>query len=232
MRAPARCPRGQCLQDRNLRCPRLADVSTDKPSGSDSFHGLCHSDRLALVFEALHRGLAAQMGSSAARPGAPREGNMSPRSPPGNARGSDSIHVGGKSGSWAMASHDRPSSRRHGSSPCSSRVANVYGPRLPLVSSARVVGAVKASFLGQNVEALPVWGGLDRIAGTTLLVECKTRGQWRPDLFPPTEKVRSGPPGYDHRRSTTPHVPTAQGMMRMRRLPQSLPQPFPSHVVP
>lgn len=54
----------------------------------------------------------------------------------------------------------------------------------------RVVrGGVKASYVGPNVEALPVWGGLDAIAGSSLLVDCRTPAQWRADEYRPTAQV-------------------------------------------
>lgn len=51
-------------------------------------------------------------------------------------------------------------------------------------------GAVRASLVGRNVEALPVWGGLDAVAGSALLVDCRTPAQWRADGFQPTPQVR------------------------------------------
>ncbi|CBJ25867.1 conserved unknown protein [Ectocarpus siliculosus] len=51
-------------------------------------------------------------------------------------------------------------------------------------------GNVKASFVGQNVEGLPVWGALDAIAGSSLLVDCRTPAQWRAETFPPTQQDR------------------------------------------
>lgn len=60
--------------------------------------------------------------------------------------------------------------------------------RRPLLH--RVVrGGVKASYVGPNVEALPVWGALDAIAGSALLVDCRTPAQWRADEYRPTAKV-------------------------------------------
>lgn len=50
-------------------------------------------------------------------------------------------------------------------------------------------GGVKASFVGPNVEALPVWGALDAIAGSTLLLDCRTPAQWRPEEYRPTAQV-------------------------------------------
>ncbi|CAM9998277.1 unnamed protein product [Ectocarpus fasciculatus] len=53
-------------------------------------------------------------------------------------------------------------------------------------------GNVKASFVGPNVEGLPVWGALDAIAGSSLLVDCRTPAQWRAEAYPPTEQVMLG----------------------------------------
>ncbi|CAN0142687.1 unnamed protein product [Ectocarpus sp. 13 AM-2016] len=53
-------------------------------------------------------------------------------------------------------------------------------------------GNVKASFVGPNVEGLPVWGALDAIAGSSLLVDCRTPAQWRAETYPPTEQVMLG----------------------------------------
>ena len=50
-------------------------------------------------------------------------------------------------------------------------------------------GGVKASFVGPNVEALPVWGALDAIAGSALLVDCRTPAQWRAEDYRPTAQV-------------------------------------------
>lgn len=50
---------------------------------------------------------------------------------------------------------------------------------------------MKASFVGDNVQALPVWGALDAIAGTSLLVDCRTPAQWRPEEYRPTAQVTS-----------------------------------------
>lgn len=50
-------------------------------------------------------------------------------------------------------------------------------------------GGVKASFVGVNVDALRVWGGLDAIAGSSLLVDCKTPSQWKAEEFRPTGQV-------------------------------------------
>lgn len=50
-------------------------------------------------------------------------------------------------------------------------------------------GGVKASYVGSNVEALPVWGALDAIAGSSLLVDCRTPAQWRADEYRPTAQV-------------------------------------------
>lgn len=72
-------------------------------------------------------------------------------------------------------------------------VASPRPPRVCLRGSRRVGGGVKASFLGGNVESLPVWGGLDLIAGSTLLVDCKTPGQWRTEEFRPMDEVRASP---------------------------------------
>ena len=56
--------------------------------------------------------------------------------------------------------------------------------------SRRVIrGTVRASHVGVNVEALPVWGGLDAVAGSSLLVDCRTPAQWRADGFKPTPQV-------------------------------------------
>lgn len=51
---------------------------------------------------------------------------------------------------------------------------------------------MKASFVGPNVEGLPVWGALDAIAGSSLLVDCRTPAQWRAEIYPPTEQVMLG----------------------------------------
>lgn len=48
---------------------------------------------------------------------------------------------------------------------------------------------MKASYVGPNVEALPVWGALDAIAGSSLLVDCRTPAQWRADEYRPTAQV-------------------------------------------
>lgn len=56
-------------------------------------------------------------------------------------------------------------------------------------SGSGVRGSVKASFVGANIWALPVWGGLYSIAGTSLLVECRTPAQWQARRFLPTEQV-------------------------------------------
>lgn len=48
---------------------------------------------------------------------------------------------------------------------------------------------MKASYVGANVEALPVWGALDAIAGSSLLVDCRTPAQWRADEYRPTAQV-------------------------------------------
>lgn len=50
-------------------------------------------------------------------------------------------------------------------------------------------GGVKASYVGPNVETLPVWGALDAIAGSSLLVDCRTPAQWRPHEYRPTAQV-------------------------------------------
>lgn len=50
-------------------------------------------------------------------------------------------------------------------------------------------GVVKASYVGPNVEALPIWGALDAIAGSSLLVDCRTPAQWRADEYQPTAQV-------------------------------------------
>lgn len=50
-------------------------------------------------------------------------------------------------------------------------------------------GGVKASYVGPNVKALPVWGALDAIAGSSLLVDCRTPAQWRADEYRPTAQV-------------------------------------------
>ncbi|CAN0112369.1 unnamed protein product, partial [Laminaria digitata] len=60
-------------------------------------------------------------------------------------------------------------------------------------------GAVKASHVGVNVEALPVWGGLDAVAGSSLLVDCRTPAQWRADGFQPTPQELWGPARSGHR---------------------------------
>lgn len=44
--------------------------------------------------------------------------------------------------------------------------------------------------MGANVEALPVWGGLEGLVGSSLLVDCRTPAQWRVEEFRPTEEVR------------------------------------------
>lgn len=68
--------------------------------------------------------------------------------------------------------------------------ASVKSRRIPLGGLPRgVAGNVKASFVGANVEELPVWGGLDWIAGTALLVDCRTPEQWRTEQFQPTAPV-------------------------------------------
>lgn len=62
--------------------------------------------------------------------------------------------------------------------------------RRQLSQQHRVVrGGVKVSFVGPNVEALPVWGALDAIAGSTLLVDCRTPAQWRAGEHRPTAQV-------------------------------------------
>eukprot|EP00752_Nemacystus_decipiens_P018220 g16349.t1 len=60
-------------------------------------------------------------------------------------------------------------------------------------------GGVKASYVGPNVEALPVWGALDAIAGSSLLVDCRTPAQWRADEYRPTAQELWGPARSGHR---------------------------------
>ncbi|CAB1110136.1 unnamed protein product [Ectocarpus sp. CCAP 1310/34] len=60
-------------------------------------------------------------------------------------------------------------------------------------------GNVKASFVGPNVEGLPVWGALDAIAGSSLLVDCRTPAQWRAETYPPTEQELWGAARSGHR---------------------------------
>ncbi|CAM9810654.1 unnamed protein product, partial [Ectocarpus sp. 4 AP-2014] len=74
-------------------------------------------------------------------------------------------------------------------------------------------GNVKASFVGPNVEGLPVWGALDAIAGSSLLVDCRTPAQWRAETYPPTEQERWGPARSGHR-TLANHPRVKEGAVR------------------
>ncbi|CAM9537572.1 unnamed protein product [Ectocarpus sp. 12 AP-2014] len=74
-------------------------------------------------------------------------------------------------------------------------------------------GNVKASFVGPNVEGLPVWGALDAIAGSSLLVDCRTPAQWRAETYPPTEQELWGPARSGHR-TLANHPRVKEGAVR------------------
>lgn len=123
--------------------------------------GLCNEDRLAIVFTALYDGLVAA-GDKAATPTTAATPQTSHISLPGTTERGLGPEVGNKAVEEGGVTHD---------------------------SGSVVRGSVKASFVGANIWALPVWGGLSPIAGTSLLVECRTPAQWQSQEFRPTEQV-------------------------------------------
>lgn len=125
------------------------------------FIGLCNEDRLAIVFTALFDGLVAA-GDEAAPPTAAATPQTSHISLPGTPECGLGPEVGNKA---------------------------VEAGGVTRYSSSVVRGSVKASFVDANIWALPVWGGLSPIAGTSLLVECRTPAQWQAQHFRPTEQV-------------------------------------------
>ncbi|CAM9183903.1 unnamed protein product, partial [Hapterophycus canaliculatus] len=80
-------------------------------------------------------------------------------------------------------------------------------------------GGVKASFVGPNVQALPVWGALDAIAGSSLLVDCRTPAQWRPEEYRPTGQELWGAARSGHRTmANDPRVQVASVRRSMERV--------------
>lgn len=209
--------------------------------GSGAFSGLSHMDRLALVFEALHQGLAAaavtttvsSFDASIAASPLPNPSNtpspsVSPRidtsipsvlarRPPAELTSSDRGRGGGSASSKigrergtnpgrlkskhedgvARSPSQNNSPRRDGDGVTAAAIQKggmslqLPPPRVALSECrGRVGGGVKASFLGRNVESLPVWGGLEWKMGSTLLVDCRTPAQWRAEDFRPSAEVR------------------------------------------
>lgn len=199
-----RRPNPPCLQTAISRCR------------SEAFMGLSHADRLALVFTSLYDGLEAASSpcptprSSAVFPAGASRTTVLERaegksrgdaaavslsqscSPRGVSRcyGKGKPRAGGerrgKPGEESQQ-NERPQSDRN---PVSVDTVGAGSEEGGQNKNRRVLrGRVKASYVGSNVEALPVWGGLDTIAGCSLLVECRTPAQWRAGEFQPSGQV-------------------------------------------
>lgn len=119
----------------------------------------------------------------------------------GSGRGSEREGVGGlRAGNAESSSTRRPVETADAVDPGAASPANDGSEEESRVDNSRqrrrrqrqhrvIRGGVKASYVGTNVEALPVWGALDAIAGSSLLVDCRTPAQWRADEHRPTAQV-------------------------------------------
>lgn len=186
---------------------------------SDAFAGLSHTDRLALVFTTLHDGLAVTSATTSPpspHSRASTAGTSRPATPKRSARGGVAAArlPTDKSTVRLQSSNAKKISSHHGPEEEGGLEDGVILPRslqtveAKEVSSRNVTtgggkegahgnigwhrvirGWIKASLVGANVEELPVWGGLDAMAGSSLLVDCRTPAQWRAEKFPPSEQV-------------------------------------------
>lgn len=179
---------------------------------SNKFVGLSHADRVAMVFEALHDGLAAGQHpllspASSYPPSSPTDGASECRSAPRDSPASSQLQTptncaarmkSNRAESAERARYGRQAQENfaHQALPPNETFRRVptttpeqLRPRMPLDGVRGVRGAIKASYLGRNVESLPVWGGLDGVQGATLLLDCRTPAQWRPRDFPASQEA-------------------------------------------
>ena len=179
---------------------------------SEVFKGLCNDERLAIVFMALFDGLVAEAGKNDATLNATttsqRSGlSRSACSERGRGLKHDKYPIEVDDPSKTAAASGSPTLRKRNGSTVNLSRSNSSFPEGVFSIDADVAtensgeggvgtytddavrAGVKASFIGANVRALPVWGGLGLIAGTSLLVECRTPAQWQPQKFRPTGQV-------------------------------------------